>query len=295
MTVYHGLDTGLIEKAGMAFKKARDLGYVPDVPWVHVERRLHPERRPSQRALATEALQLIRSRSTQWRDFEYVQLGRCLGSAGFYQASFDYLSRYTTCSHEIPSKMESVKNDTRSLLPVLNRFGEAIESLTSQLESEPDDLSARQGRAMLYSRTGQHRLAEQDIQLLPATTQTEFVVFYQLYWQERMQEAHELFDKVLQDDKLPLRFRFWGCSLMGQIEQAIENIEMSASRGAPVFNIRVLLNSALPRDRAVEVEAHPRFQRYLEDNGIDNDWRTELAGFANDVTEITGIHVSSHG
>ena len=295
MTVYHGLETGLIELAEKAFKEARDLGYVPDVPWVHVERRLHPERRPSQRALATEALQLIRSRSTQWRDFEYVQLGRCLGSAGFYQASFDYLSRYTTGSHEIPSKMESVKNDRRSLLPVLNRFGEAIESLTSQLESEPDDLSARQSRAMLYSRTGQHGLAEQDIQLLPATTQTEFVTFYQFYWQDRMQEAHQLFEKILQDDKLPLRFRFWGCSLMGQIEQAIENIEMSASRGAPVFNIRVLLNSALPRDRTVEVEAHPRYQRFLEKAGIDSNWRNELVGLANDVTEITGIHVSSHG
>ncbi len=295
MTVYLGQDSKVIENAERAFEKAKKLQYVPEVPWVHVHRRLHPEIRPTQRELAAEALELIRNRDTSWHDFEFVQLGRCLGSAGFYQASFDYLSKYTADSNEVFSKMESVENDTQSLLPVLNRYREAIESLTSRLENRPDDLLARQSRAMLFSRTKQFDKAGKDIQLLSGEDHFEFVSFYNLYWQDRLEDAQTHFEKILQDDHLPLRFRFWACSMMGQIEQAIEFMEQSAGRGAPIFNIRVMLNNAAPKNRVVEVEAHPRFHRLLESFDIDADWCSELQGMVNDVTGVTGIHVDSQG
>lgn len=295
MTVYLGLDSETTNNAERAFEKAMQLQYVPEVPWIHVQRRLHPELRPTQRALAREALELIRNRDTGWRDFEFVQLGRCLGSAGFYQASFDYLSKYTADANEVSSKIESVKGDTQSLLPVLNRFAEAIESLTRQLESKPDDLLARLSRAMLFSRTRQFGKAEEDIQLLAGKPHFEFVNFYHRYWQDRMEDARRHFEKVLRDDSLPLRFRFWGCSMLGQIDEAIAHMESSAERGAPIFNIRVLLNSALPVSRISEVEAHPRFHRFLEHFEITPEWCTELSNLANEVTAITGIHVDSHG
>ena len=294
LTVYLGLDAKIMENAGRAFEKARQLQYVPDVPWVHVQRRLHPEIRPSQRELAAEALDLIRNRDTSWRDFEFVQLGRCLGSAGFYQASFDYLSKYRTDSNEVSSKIESPENDRQSLLPVLNRFGEAIESLTHQLEGRPDEMLARLSRAMLFSRTRQFGSAEADIQRLSNKDHIEFANFYDLFWQGRLEDAREHFEKILLDDSLPLRFRFWGCSMMGQIEDAIGYMELSAERGAPIFNIRVLLNNAVPKKRIAEVEAHPRFHRFLGSFGIDPGWCSELAGLVNDVTAITGIHVDSH-
>ena len=293
MTVYLGQDSKIIENAERAFEKAKKLQYLPEVPWVHVHRRLHPEIRPTQKALAVEALDLIRNRDASWRNFEFVQIGRCLGSAGYYQASFDYLSKYTADSNEVSSKMESVENDTQSLLPVLNRYGEAIESLTSQLESRPDDLLARQSRAMLFSRTKQFGKAEEDIQLLSGQPHFEFVSFYQLYWQNRLEDAQGHFEKILQDENLPLRFRFWSCSMMGQIEQAIEYMEQSAARGAPIFNIRVMLNNAVPRSRVAEVEAHPRFHQLLGKFDIDADWCSELSGLVNEVTGITGIHVDS--
>ena len=295
MTVYLGLDSKIIENAEQAFEKAKKLKYVPEVPWVHVHRRLHPEIRPTQRELAVEALDLIRNRDTSWRNFEFVQIGRCLGSAGFYQASFDYLSKYTSDSNEVSSNMESVENDTQSLLPVLNRFGEAIESLTSRLESRPDDLLARQSRAMLFSRTKQFGKAEKDIELLSDKPHFEFVSFYHLYWQNQLEGAQRYFEKILQDDNLPLRFRFWGCSMMGQVEQAIGYMESSAERGAPIFNIRVMLNNAVPKNQIAEVEAHPRFHRLLGNFDIDADWCSELSSLVNDVTGITGIHVDSDG
>jgi len=294
MTVYLGLDSKIIENAERAFEKAKKLQYVPDVPWVHVQRRLHPEIRPTQRELAVEALDLIRNRDTSWRNFEFVQIGRCLGSAGCYQASFDYLNKYTADSNEVSSKMESVENDTQSLLPVLNRYGEAIDSLTRRLESKPDDLLARQSRAMLFSRTKQFGKAEEDIQFLSDNPHFEFVSFYHLYWQNRQEDAQRHFEKILQDDHLPLRFRFWSCSMMGQIEQAIEYMESSAERGAPIFNIRVMLNNAVPKNRIAEVEANPRFHRFLGNFGIDADWCSELSSLVNDVTGITGIHVDSY-
>ncbi len=294
LTVYLGLDAKIMENAERAFEKARELKYVPEVPWVHVHRRLHPEIRPGQRELAAEALELIRSRDTSWRDFEFVQLGRCLGSAGFYQASFDYLSKYTTDSNEVSSKIESAENDRQSLLPVLNRFGEAIQSLTGQLESKPDDMLARLSRAMLFSRTHQFASAGKDIGKLADRAHVEFASFYDLYWQNRLEQAAAHFGNILQDDHLPLRFRFWACSMMGQVEQAIDYMESSAQRGAPIFNIRVLLNNAVPKNRVAEVEAHPRFARFLSGFGIDPGWCSELSALVNEVTGITGIHVGLH-
>ena len=295
MTVYRGQDTEIIKRAERAFEKAKALLYVPSVPWSHVQRRLHPETRPSQRELALEALELIRTRNTDWRNFEYAQLGRCLGSAGFYQSSFDYLRKYSSDINEVSSKIESLENDTQSLLPVLNRFGEAIDFLTNQLESRPDDLLARQSRAMLFSRTRQFGKAAEDIQLLSGLTRTDFVSFYDLFWQDRLQDARKHFEKILQDDKLPLRFMFWGCAMMGEIEKSIEYMELSAERGAPIFNIRVLLNNAVPPDKVAEVEAHSRYQRFLGNHGIDANWCSELSNLVNDVTEITGIHVNPYG
>lgn len=291
MTVYLGLDSTIRENAERAFEQAKKLQYVPEVPWVHVHRRLHPEIRPTQRELAVEALELIKNQDASWRNFEFVQIGRCLGSAGFYQAAYDYLSIYTADSNEETSKVDSVENDTLSLLPVLGRFGEAIESLTRRLQSRPDDLLARQSRAMLFSRTKQFGKAEEDIQLLSDEAHFEFVSFYQLYWQDRLEEAQAHFEKILQDEYLPLRFRFWSCSMMGQIEQAIDYMEQSAGRGAPIFNIRVMLNNAVPSNRVAQVETHPRFHRFLESCDIDADWCSELMGLVNDVTGITGIHV----
>jgi TolB-like protein len=293
MTVYRGLDPALIENAERAFEQARKLNHVPEVPWIHVQRRLHPEIRPSQRQLADEALALIRKQDPSWRNYEFVQLGRCLGSAGFYQASFDFLSKYTAESNEVFSKMESVENDIVSLLPVLNRFGEAIEILGRQLDSRPDDVQARLSRAMLFSRTKQFAKAEEDIQLLSGDSHFVFVSFYHRFFQDRMEDARKHFESILQNDELPLRFRFWACAMMGQAEQAIAFMESSAERGAPIFNIRVLLNNAVTRNRVAEVEAHPRFHRFLERYDIDSDWRSELSGLVNDVTGITGIHVDS--
>ena len=82
--------------------------------------------------------------------------------------------------------------------------------------------------------------------------------------------------------------------MMGQIEQAIGYMESSAERGAPIFNIRVMLNNAVPKNRIAEMEANPRFHRFLESFDIDADWCSELSGLVNDVTGFTGIHVDSN-
>ena len=189
--------------------------------------------------------------------------------------------------------MESVENDIVYLLPVLNRFGEAIEILSHELDIRPDDVQARLSRAMLLSRTKQFEEAEKDIQLLSGDSHFVFVSFYHRYFQDRMEDAQKHFESILRNEELPLRFRFWSCAMMGQAEQAIAFMESSAERGAPIFNIRVLLNNAVTRNRVAEVEAHPRYQRFLERFDIDPDWCSELSGLVNDVTGITGIHVDS--
>ena len=68
-------------------------------------------------------------------------------------------------------------------------------------------------------------------------------------------------------------------------------MEENLSRGAPAFNLRIDLRRVLPQSIYRQVERHPRFRLILEELGIDDTWRDELMQMANDLTDVTGIHV----
>ena len=42
---------------------------------------------------------------------------------------------------------------------------------------------------------------------------------------------------------------------------------------------------------AYKADQHPRFQAMLAKRGLDDNWRDELLEMANDLTNVTGIHV----
>ena len=56
-------------------------------------------------------------------------------------------------------------------------------------------------------------------------------------------------------------------------------------------DIRSLVRSNLPQSTLRAVEQHPRFTAILKRFGIDDAWRDELIELANDLTDVTGIHV----
>ena len=291
LTVFEGPGPELIARAEAAFDKAREQGYQPELPWIQIERKLHPERRPSQRALAEEALGVIVDGTDAWQQYELVQIGRCLGAAGLFQASYDFLNAYLARVPLPLKEVDEVRQDAEGLLPVLGRFNEAIKRLNDRLEQVPDDVDARLQRCMLYSRTGQYTRAGSDIEVLGKSALADFGQFYMLFWQEDMDGARTYREKLLASQDLRLRFKFRCCALLDEYEEAIRYMDESADRGAPLFYVRALVSNALPGKRLAAFESSPGFKSFLAQRGVDDAWPAELAAMVNQHTELTEILV----
>lgn len=86
-------------------------------------------------------------------------------------------------------------------------------------------------------------------------------------------------------------YKFWGCFLLGEIEKGLDYVEEAVRRNNNPFMLRTDLHRAVPHSIAMEVDQHPRFQALFKRFGLDDAWRDELIEIANDLTDITGIHV----
>ena len=144
---------------------------------------------------------------------------------------------------------------------------------------------------MLYSRTGQYEKAEQDLATLAKVFPRNFAQFYYLYWHRELDAAKAYFDWLEKRKNLFLLPKYWGCFLLGETEKGLDYVEERLSRGAPAFNLRIDLRRALPQSICTQVECHPRFKAILQEFGIDDVWRDEVMQMANDLTDVTGIHV----
>ena len=144
---------------------------------------------------------------------------------------------------------------------------------------------------MLYSRTGQYEKAEQDLADFAKVFPRNFAQFYHLYWRRDLDAAKAYFDWLEKRKNIPLLYKYWGCFLLGEIEKGLDYVEENLSRGAPASNLRITLRDALPQSIYEQMEVHPRFQAILKQFGIDDTWRVELIAMANDLADVTGIHV----
>jgi len=274
-------------KAEEALNRAKAAGFLPPVPWIKARRDLFPEARPDQRELALEASGKIRQPDPEWQSYEYIQLGDCFMAAGLNHGACDYYEYYLDLApHDLLARFRY-----RCLLAQLGRFDRAIDCWTEFIATQPDDPIVIGERALLYSRTGQYEKAEQDLAVLSKVFPRNFPQFYHLYWCRELDAARAYFSWLMSRKNLALLYKYWGCFLLGDIEDGINHLEEAVNQGADPAWLRVQVSRQIPQSRMREVEQHPRFQAILKPLGIDDAWRDDLMELANDLTDLTGIHV----
>ncbi|HJN51350.1 MAG: tetratricopeptide repeat protein [Pseudomonadales bacterium] len=283
-------------KAEEALKRAEAAGFVPPIPWVQARRDLYPETRPAQRALAIEACKKIRQPDPEWQSWEYLQLGDCLVAAGLFHAALDYTERYLeSAQHDLSDTMNL--QTYRHLLTRLGRYDKAIDLWTELIAARPDDPIAVGERALLYSRTGQYEKAEQDLTELRKVFPRSFPELYHMYWRRDVDAAKAYFTWLEGRKNLQPLYKYWGCFLLADVEGGISYVEEEISRGVSAIlpvnpaQVRLQVTRPLPQSISREVEQHPRFQAILKQFGLDDTWRDELMAMANELTDVTGIHV----
>jgi TolB-like protein len=271
-------------KAEDALERAKALGFVPPVPWIKARRDLFPRSRPDQRTLAREACERIRMPDPEWRCFEFVQLGECLIAAGFDRAACDYYEHYLArVEHDLSATW--IERRYRSLLTQLGRFDRAIELWSEFVAVQPDDLYAIGSRANLHALTRQYDKAEVD---LAAFRRTSFPWFFYHCCRGEMDIARTLFEQWSFDDPL---FLYWGCFLLGDIEEGLDHLEEDVRRGVSPSVFRSNLGEYLPAPTLRSIEQNPRFQAILQQFDIDDAWRDELALMVDRLKDVTGIEV----
>jgi len=275
-----GLPRAEMEPKGeAALDKARAAGFLPPVPWIKARRDLKPASRPNQRTLALEAARKIRNPDPEWRLFEYIQFGECLIAAGFNHGACDYYEYYLSRTHHDLSGTW-IQPRYRSLLTQLGRFDKATELMTRL---------GMDGRAIVYSRTGQYELAAQ-VLATAGTMSFYFDRFYDLYWRREIDAATEYYRNADPDDLDPLE-HYWVLFLLGDIESGLDHLEEDVARGAHPAVYRSNIGEVLTRSMLKKVEENPRYQALLKRFEIDAAWCDELMQIANDLSAITGIRV----
>jgi len=283
----------LTSEAEEAASHARENGFMPPYPWAEVQRRIHPETQPDQRQLALEACDKIRHPDPTWRSYEYQQFAECLEGVGLFHGALDYFEKY-------PNVVQQDTRDAyargpgvriRFLLSCIGRFDKAIELWTEYIATHADEPIAIGERALLYIRTGQYEKAERDLETLAKVFPRNFPQFYDLYWRRELDAAKAYFGWLESRKNLLPLYKYWGCFLLGEIEKGLDYLEEAVLRSNYPFILRTNLHRVVPHSISREVDQHPRFQALFKRFGLDDAWRDELIEIANDLTDITGIHV----
>ena len=270
-------------KAEAALNRAKAAGFNPPVPWIKARRDLFPQTRPDQRTLAREAHEKIRHPDPEWQSFEYVQLGDCLIAAGLNHAASDYYEAYLErAQHDLSATW--IQPRYRYLLQQIGRFDKAIDLCT---EAIAQDQQVTAERANLFSRTGQYEKAARDLATMhEAYPHKNISDFYYLYWRRELDATKSSW---LQNHEP--QYQALGCFLLGDIDGGLNHLEEEIRLGVHPSVFRSNIGALLPQSILREVELHPRFQAILKQFDIDDAWRDELMGIANDLSDATGIHV----
>jgi TolB-like protein len=292
LTVFLGQNSELIGFAEEAFGQAKQLNYEPEIPWIQIERKLHPDQRPDQVDLVNEAVAILDEGTSAWQHYELVQIGRCLGAAGLYEAAHEYLSAYLEKVPLPVKEIDEVRDEANGLLPIVGRLSDAIAECDDYLTEFPEAQSTRLARCMLYSRTGQYEKAAADLTVLRDSRFSGFAQFYNLYWQDRLEDAGAFVSGILESTSLQLRFKFQVCALLGRFDDAVMYMRESAERGAPMFHIRMLVNNVLPDKQRLALEASAPFQTLLKDQGFSETWPVKLTATLNQRSNLTNVHVT---
>lgn len=106
----------------------------------------------------------------------------------------------------------------------------------------------------------------------------------------------EFHQRLLEDPLTHPNDLLWTFSMTGDLDLAIEHYAESVNSLSASFidfgPIRAVSRAKLPMSLVNQLEQHPGFKLLLEQEGIDEAWRTELMERVNELADITGIHIN---
>jgi tetratricopeptide (TPR) repeat protein len=178
------------------------------------------------------------------------------------------------------------------LVATIQHYNKALALLNETVAKSPDDFEAVGQRAMLYSRTGQYEKAELDLATIGRVAPRNLNQMYHLFWKGDQEESRAEFTWLESRRNFPPKARSLGSFLLGELDNGFNYMEEMFSQGALITWWRQDLCQFLPQSDYQIVVQHPRFQSITGKYGIGDDKRDELIQMVNELTDITGIHVS---
>jgi tetratricopeptide (TPR) repeat protein len=238
---------------------ARASGFKPPVPWVHLERRLYPERRVATPEVAAEAIRKIVEQDPEWGSFAYEQLTWALSAAGLFRATRDFaLHMFDSPEHSYEDS--DADEELPNYYAALGEYDEAIRLWSSEVQKDPERLFFRYERSVLYSRTGQFDYAMHDIK---AMDESKFAVMARAtyhFWRGEMDRLRECHERLLAMQRVHPSYLVFSSCMLGDLNN--------------------------------QLERHPRFQALLLRHGVIDEWCASLVDELNAISHITGIRVA---
>lgn len=291
----YGMDSSFLDKARIAAANAKQQGYQPPVPWIHIQRRLYRETQPNIKKLAQEAIDKILHPDPQWGSFAYEQLSWVLPAAGYFQATVAF------AKHMLDSPLHNFQDsDAEEELPAYyaaaGQFENALRQLSSLIQKDPNRPFFRMERSLLYSRTGQFEYAMRDIdELADGSYRYQAQAFY-YFWQDKPDRVGEMHQRNCAISDIHPNFLLHTYCLVGNFDAAMEQYARAVNsllRGYVDFGpLRAVTRARLPATLVSQLEQHSGFVSLLEKEGIDDAWRNKLMEQVNELAGITGIRIA---
>jgi len=297
-TRFQHAPAGLIHQARLAASRARECGYRPAVPWIHIHRRLNKDARIGTLEQGREAIAKFRSGDPEWGSFAYEQLSWVLSASGFFEAAHRFAQRALD-SPSLNFQDSDVDEELPNWSGAAGHLQEAIHSLSSLIQKDPRRAWYRYDRTTLYCRTAQYDKAEQELAALtalgaPCRNADITLAFWrgdpdsvraQLALNPSGFETRPTFECIVQ-------------AMAGNLDRAAELFDLATdARGDHAFvdlgYARAKLRCALTRDLVSQLESHPRLQALFATEGIDGAWRQWLLAELNSISGLTGIAVTA--
>jgi len=294
----HGDDPLLLDKARKAAAAARDCGFRPPVPWIHIERRLYPERRPSTPQLATEAIHKIVERDSEWGSFAYEQLTWVLSAAGLFRATRDFaLHMFDSPEHSYEDS--DADEELPNYYAAIGEYDEAIRLWSSEVQKDPERSFFRYERAVLYSRIGQFDYAARDIEALDDRNFATIAKATHHFFRGELDVVRECHARLLAIRRVHPSYLVFTACMLGDFDAAVEFFAEAVNRQERSFidlgPLRAMARGRLPRETCEQLERHPRFQTLLREHGVTEAWREGLVTELNAIQDVTGIRVAQDG
>ena len=289
-----GAGQDVLEKARVAASNAKEYGFQPAVPWVHIQRRLYRETRLSSREMGLEAIEKLRVHDAEWTSFGYEQLTWILSAAGFFHATLDFARRMfdsPTSGFEDSDADEEVP----IYYAAVGELDEAIRLWSVLIRKAPTRPYLRVERSILYARTGHFDYAQEDLEVLVGGWSAYQGRAAYHFWRGDMDKLRENHIRLLALPNNHPAYLLLSYSMIEDFDAAMvkykESVD-STSRSFVDFGwVRATTRARLPMSVVDQLEKHPVFEALLKKEGIDDAWRQELAERLNEIADITGIQV----